>query len=285
MVFSFLNMSLESHVYWIEKDSDSKSENIILQSAPLNVNQILYSLLFSRDYPVVLTSATLAVNKKLDHFRNRTGYGNGAELILDSPFSPEQVTMYLPGKMPEPNAPEFPAAVTDQVINFTGKTNGKAFVLFTSYKMMSECAKSSADFFEDENIQLLVQGQMLSRSAMLEEFKNDTTSVLFGTSSFWTGVDVPGESLSNVIITRLPFAVPTHPLIKARCELIEQANRSSFMHYSLPEAILKLRQGIGRLIRSKNDNGIIVLLDRRIMTKNYGRTIINSLPPYPTEIF
>ena len=133
-------------------------------------------------------------------------------------------------------------------------------------------------FFEAENINLLVQGGDLTRSMLLEEFKNDVDSVLFGTDSFWTGVDVPGEALSNVIITKLPFAVPSHPLIASRCEEIEKQGGNSFRDYSIPDAVLRFRQGIGRLIRSKTDKGIIAILDKRVVSKFYGRNFLNSIP-------
>ncbi|UDQ96704.1 helicase C-terminal domain-containing protein [Lentisphaerota bacterium WC36G] len=284
MIFNFLNMSLESHVYWLEKTLGVNS-NITLQSAPLDVNDHLFRLLFNQDRPVIVTSATLAVNDSLQYFRQRSGYANGGELILDSPFDPKQLTLYLPKYMPNPNDTSFDEAAAKQIINFTKKTHGKAFVLFTSYRSLVNCAELTEEFFEDNDITQLVQGRDMGRSRMVEIFKEDIDSVLFGTTSFWTGVDVPGEALSNVIVTKLPFAVPSHPLIKARCEKIEAQNKSPFFYYSLPEAILKLRQGIGRLIRSRQDEGIVVLLDNRVTTKGYGKTILNSLPPFPIEYF
>ena len=283
-IFNFLNMSMDSHVYWLEKTLGVNA-NVTLQSAPLNVNEQLFKLLFNQGRPVVVTSATLAVNDSLSYFRQRSGYSNGGELILDSPFDPKQLTLYLPKYMPNPSDPQFENAVAKQIINFTEKTHGKAFVLFTSYRALINCADITSEFFEDQDITQLVQGRDMSRSRMVEIFKEDIDSVLFGTTSFWTGVDVPGEALSNVIVTKLPFAVPSHPLIKARCEQIEAKNKSAFFLYSLPEAILKLRQGIGRLIRSRQDEGIVVLLDNRITTKGYGKTILNSLPPFPVEYF
>jgi ATP-dependent DNA helicase DinG len=162
-------------------------------------------------------------------------------------------------------------------------TNGKAFVLFTSHAMLRSCADRLQGFFLEKGINLLVHDRALNRTELLKEFKEDVNSVLFGTDSFWTGVDVPGEALSNVIVAKLPFAVPSHPLIKARCERIEAAGGKAFMDYSLPEAILKFRQGVGRLVRSKTDTGYIVLLDRRITSKFYGRWFLDSLPPHPIK--
>lgn len=274
-VYQFLSMTLEEHVYWIEKET----HKISLYAAPLNVREILGKFLFSGKFPVILTSATLTVDKKLDYFRGRTGFCGGAEKTLDSPFNyKEQAAIYIPRHMPEPNDEGYLDAAICEIEKYIKMTHGKAFVLFTSYQMLKSCAEILSGFFDEQNITLLVQGEDLTRSAMLHKFKTDTNSVIFGTTSFWTGVDVPGEALSNVIITKLPFSVPSHPLITARSERIEREGRSSFMHYSLPEAVLRFRQGTGRLIRSRDDKGIIVILDRRIISKKYGKSFLNSIP-------
>jgi ATP-dependent DNA helicase DinG len=284
-VFDFINMEREKHVYWIEK-KHSKRENIILNGAPLNVNVMLQDLMFAKDFPVILTSATLSVNSKLDYYRARTGFMNGPEVSLGSPFDyQKQVQLYASRKIPQPKEDGYEHAIQEQVRYFINATHGKAFVLFTSYYLLQQTADALRDFFEDKGIKLFVQGEGKNRTAMLNEFRKDIDSVIFGTSSFWMGVDVPGESLSNVIITKLPFAVPTHPLIQARAELIEGNGKSSFMHYQLPEAILKFKQGTGRLIRSKKDTGIIVILDSRILTKQYGSMFINSIPECPLNIY
>jgi ATP-dependent DNA helicase DinG len=275
----FVNMNCPEHVYWVEEERNS----ITLNAAPLNVNLMLNALLFTKQFPVILTSATLTVRHRLDYFRNRVGFSHGAELVLDSPFKPDQVRLYLPKNMPEPNHADYHDALTEHIKKMVSLTQGKAFVLFTSYRTLRYCADELEDFFDRNDINLLIQGESLNRTTLLREFKEDITSVLFGTDSFWTGVDVPGESLSNVIITKLPFAVPTHPLIQARSEQIEESGKSSFMEYSLPEAVLKFRQGIGRLIRSRSDRGIIAILDRRAVSKRYGQFFLDSIPNYPVR--
>jgi ATP-dependent DNA helicase DinG len=278
-ISDFINMSFPDCVYWVEEEKNG----VALQAAPLNVPEILERFLFNKSFPVILTSATLTVRNTFDYYRSRVGFTNGAELRLDSPFSNNQVKVYLPRSMPEPNHKEYSQALVEQIPQFIDITEGKAFVLFTSYQVLRYCADNLRDYFEDREINLLIQGESLNRSMMLKEFKDDIDSVIFGTDSFWTGVDVPGEALSNVIVTKFPFAVPSHPLIQARCERLEAMRKSSFMDYSLPEAVLKFRQGVGRLIRSRSDHGIIVILDRRVVTKRYGRFFLDSLPPYPIE--
>ena len=281
-IYEFLNMELKEHVYWIESQGSTKYQNTVLNAAPTNIAQLLQQLLFGTDTPIILTSATLTVNNRFDYYRNRVGFSNGREVMLNSPFNfAKQVTLHIPRDMSDPDDENYVADLVKQIKKYITITHGKAFVLFTSYHMLKLVANSLDEFFLDKGITLLVQGNGLGRTAMLQQFKQDTNSVIFGTTSFWTGVDVPGEALSNVIITKLPFSVPSHPLIQARVEAIEKLGKNSFMNYSLPEAVLKFRQGVGRLIRSKKDKGIVVLLDKRVITKRYGSYFINSIPPCP----
>ena len=288
-IAGFTEMAWNEHVYWAEGklSSVSRTQMIELDAAPLNVAALLHNILFNGKKSVILTSATLAVNGSLDYFFNRVGFGNGEGIVLDSPFDyAKQVKLYLPRSMPMPTDEEYYGAVCDEIIRFLKFTNGHAFVLFTSYGMLRTCAEELKDEIRDLGLNLLVHGGELSRSAMLEQFKTSSVpSVLFGAASFWTGVDVPGDALSNVMITKLPFAVPSHPLIEARLERIRLSGGEPFRDYSIPDAVLKFRQGVGRLIRSKTDTGIIVVLDRRIVTKSYGSRFLDSIPPCPVEYF
>ncbi len=287
-ISAFIKMSLEDQVYWIEGHNSGfgNGRNIELTSAPLNVAELLRNILFTRDFPVILTSATLAVRESLDYFAHRVGFCGGEGLILDSPFDySQQVKLYLSRTMPQPSERDYNDAAVKKIQQFVDMTNGRAFVLFTSFAMLKYCAESLDRHFASAGIKLLVHGDDLSRTAMLNEFRKDGNSVIFGASSFWTGVDVPGDALSNVIITKLPFSVPNHPLIQARSDRIMEDGGDPFRDYSIPDAVLKFRQGIGRLIRSRTDKGIIIVLDPRIVTKQYGRSFLYSIPRCPVEYF
>jgi ATP-dependent DNA helicase DinG len=187
-------------------------------------------------------------------------------------------------RMPDPRDAGCDEALAKWIGLFVEQTEGRAFVLFTSYRGMQQIARRMETFFAEKKLNLLVQGSGLPRGQLLSKFKSTPRSVLFGTDSFWMGVDVPGDALCNVIITRLPFAVPDHPLIEAKLELIAERGGDAFTEYSLPEAILKFRQGVGRLIRTKTDHGLVVVLDNRIVTKPYGRAFLKALPKCPVEI-
>src|SRR3954468_4058417 len=281
----FLEQSAPEHVNWVERTG--KTERFLaLNAAPIDLAPVLRRMLFRDNCCCVMTSATLAVGRPdLGYFRARIGAMDAEPLQLGSPFDfQRQMKMFVVQKSPDPRDAGYQKALEHWIAHFVQKTDGRAFVLFTSYRDLQHVAGAMEKFFAANDMNLLVQGGGAPRSKLLEQFKSTPRSVLFGTDSFWGGVDVPGEALSNVIITRLPFAVPDHPLIEAKLELIEERGGDPFSEYSLPEAILKLRQGVGRLIRTKSDRGIIVILDNRVITKPYGRAFLRALPKCPVKI-
>ncbi|MCY7007397.1 ATP-dependent DNA helicase [Fusobacterium simiae] len=278
--FKFINsFEDDNYIYWL--DINSKRTNIVLTATPLNIANKLNSVLYDNLDRLVFASATLVANGSFDYFKKSLGLNEEdcIECIIKSPFDyDEQMSVYIPTDIQDSeNINAFVSDSSKFILDILLKTNGKAFILFTSYTMLNQIYYSISKKLIDKGFEVFLHGDK-PRSQLIKEFKEAKNPILFGTTSFWEGVDVQGENLSNVIITKLPFLVPTDPVVSAISKKIEEDGGNSFTDFQLPEAIIKFKQGVGRLIRKKTDSGNIFILDNRVLKKRYGSLFINALP-------
>ncbi|HUO61337.1 MAG TPA: helicase C-terminal domain-containing protein, partial [Candidatus Acidoferrales bacterium] len=270
-------------VFWIERRASQQrgsrgaQQNVFLQATPIDVSPILKRALFERFETVVLTSATLSVANGFDYIKQRVGIENARELIVPSHYDyPSQAIFYVPPDLPDPREASYTEKASERIRQLLEITRGRAFCLFTSYQQMQQIYERMLTVLD---YPMLLQGTA-PRSALLEQFRATPNAVLFATASFWQGVDVQGQQLSCVIIDRLPFAVPSDPVVAARVHALDEAGGNAFFDYQVPSAVITLKQGFGRLIRSLHDRGLLALMDNRILKKQYGKVFVNSLPPY-----
>jgi ATP-dependent DNA helicase DinG len=278
-----------NYIAWAIVTGSKEPYNISLIAAPIDIGEFLRELLFSTRASVIMTSATLMVNQSFDYFKQRFGIeGDVAEkFVFESVGSPfnykEHMLCVIPDDLNKISEKENSLAIAEYLASIINIMQGRTLVLFTSYKMMEQTHKVTKHLIDDHGITILCQGMHGSRRALLSRFRHSKKTVLFGTSSFWEGVDIQGEALSCVVIVKLPFAVPTDPIVQARSALIENNGGSSFNDYSVPQAVIRFKQGIGRLIRSDRDHGTVVVIDERIFSKSYGKAFLKALPD--CEIF
>jgi ATP-dependent DNA helicase DinG len=270
----FRSGRLENYVSWIER----RDRGIFLEACPVDVSGMLQEKLFTRVPTCVLTSATLTVGDSFGYMRDRLGLSEARELSLATEFNVQkQALLYIPKSMPDYRHPSYVETAAKEIRLVLRASTGRAFVLFTSYRQMETLYQ---ELVNDLPFPCMIQGKGGGKSRLLEEFKMTPNAVLFATASFWQGVDVKGEALSAVIIDKLPFQVPSDPLVAARSARIQRQGGNAFSEYHVPTAILRLKQGLGRLIRSTTDRGILAVLDNRLSTKSYGRLFMDSLPDY-----
>ena len=264
----------EDVVYWIEKSG--RGDDVTLFGAPLHVGELLEELLYTRKSAVVMTSATLAANGTFDHIQERTGFVDSEQRLLGSPFDyPSSALVCVPDDIPEPSAPTYMDAAAQAIGDAAIAAGGRTMALFTSYASLRETAEAMRATMKSQGIELLVQGNDGSPDQIIRRFRENPESIILGTASFWEGIDLAGDSLQALVVMRLPFNVPTEPVFEARSEHYD----NPFMEYALPQAILRLRQGFGRLIRTKTDRGVAIILDRRVISRRYGSLFLRSLPP------
>lgn len=270
----FSQQEQPNYVSWFE----TSKKGFNLHITPVNIAEAFQEMIQEQDTSWIFVSATLAVNKKFTHFQDQLGLADSETGVWDSPFNyQDQTMMYLPRGLPAPNEPQFTQSMVEAILPILEASGGRAFILFTSYRALNQAAlllRTMIDY------PLLVQGE-LPRTQLLNKFKSLGNAVLLGTSSFWEGVDVRGQALTCVIIDKLPFASPGEPVLKARCQALEAAGINPFFQFQVPNAVINLKQGAGRLIRDENDSGVLVLCDPRLLTKGYGKSFLNSLPPMP----